>query len=101
MAFETYVGYETRYKSISNAAVPITHNDWGWTAGAVERATRIYITPYEAAVCVLWTGAPTAVVGHQIAAGATMELTGARNIQALQLIRHDGTDTVVTITLEA
>ncbi len=101
MAFETYVAYRTRYKQVSNASIPITHADWNWEPGDVERATRIYITPDEAAVTVLWTGAPTAVVGHQIAAGATMELTGGQNIQRLEIIRHDATDTVVTITLEA
>ncbi len=101
MAFETYVAYRTRYKQVSNVSIPLTHVDWNWEPGDVERATRVYITPYEAAVTVCWTGAPTAVVGHQIAAGATMELTGGQNIQRLEIIRHDATDTVVTITLEA
>lgn len=101
MAFETYVAYETKYKSVSSVAIPITHADWGWVAGSVERATRIYITPYENDVVVLWSGvAPTSVVGHVIAKGATLELTGAQNIQNLQIIRKTA-DTVVTITLEA
>jgi hypothetical protein len=52
-------------------------------------------------VSLTWDGTtPTAALGRPLAAGATVEVVGNANVQALQMIRSGGSDATVSITLE-
>lgn len=97
----TAAAYRTKMATISNSAVGISDAGWSWTAGDVAAADQAIITAHTQPVCMTWDGTtPTATTGMYIAAGGTVTVQGAVNVQNIKLIRQGGSDATVSITLE-
>jgi len=95
------IAYETRTATISGSAVAISAAGWSWTDGYLAQADHAAVTAHGASVCMTWDGTtPTSTTGIAIAAGATVQVLGNANIQAIQLIRSGTGDATVSITLE-
>ena len=95
------VAYRTKAATISSAAVAISAAGWSWTAGDVAAADRAVITVHTQPVVMTWDGTtPTATLGMYLPAGATVVVSGNKNVQAVQLIRQGGSDATVSVTLE-
>lgn len=93
--------YRTKTHTISSTAVAISAVAWGWTAGDLATAERAFITSHTTGVVMTWDGTtPTTTLGMAIAAGATVEVIGNGNVQAIQLIRSSGSDATASVTLE-
>ena len=95
----TAAAVEAKSASVSNTALGIA--SWSFTASHLAEADHAYITADGAAVKVLWTGdTATATFGHEIADAGFLEVIGNTNINNISMIRADGTDATVTISLE-
>lgn len=95
------VAYRTKSATISSTAVAISAAGWSWTAGDLAAADRAVITAHGQPAVVTWDGTtPTATLGMDLAAGATVVVSGNKNVQAVQLIRQGGSDATVSVTLE-
>lgn len=86
--------------TVSNAAKTLAA-DFGLDADLLAQADRARISAATDAVRYRYDGsAPTATVGHVLAANGTIEVIGNANIKALQFIRVTN-DAVVSVTLES
>ena len=100
MAIQAPFAYQTKAATIGAAAVAISAAGWSWTAGYLAAADQATITAWSNGVSITWDGTtPTATLGMAIASGATVTVTGNRNIQAIQLIRSGGGDATASVTL--
>lgn len=101
MGVQTTLGSALKAMTISSAAVAITNAGFGWGANDLARAQRAYVTAYTQPLNISWAGvAPTATLGVALAVGATFEIVGVENINALQFIRQGASDGVVSVLLE-
>lgn len=102
MGIQTTQGSALKSMTISATAILISNAGFGWAATDLGRAQRAYITCYTQPINVSWAAgvAPTAALGVALAAGATIELVGNENINALQFIRQGATDGVISVLLE-
>lgn len=74
----------------------------GLTTGDVEAAGRARITVAGNPVRYRYDGtAPTAAVGHYLAANGEVILVGRPNLERLSFIRAGGADAELSVTLEA
>ena len=100
-SLQTTVAYQTKSATVTNAVKPISHADFGFTAGELAAADRAYVSARTAGIMISWsTVDPSATVGHLIAQNAILEVQGNVNVQNLEFFREAGADATVTITLE-
>jgi len=87
--------------TIRNTAKAISHADFGWATGDLEKSTGAWISASSAGVRYTFDGEtdPTATVGHPIAADGTVYIPDGRLVRALRFIRTGGSDAIVTVSL--
>lgn len=109
MPMSTTLGFAFVGATVSNTA--LTLETFGFTEEQVNAADRARITCATNGVRYRYdgphpeadppdTGAPTASVGHLLAAAGEVIISGNTNLLNLQLIRATGSDAAVSITLE-
>lgn len=73
----------------------------GYNATTIKTVSRAIITARTGGLMFTYDGtAPTALVGHYLAASANIAVEGQQNISRLKFIREAGTDCSITVTLE-
>lgn len=78
--------------TVSSTAVPLT-------SATADHATRAYVTVEGGPVRFRTDGtAPTALIGHELRTGDTLELDDNDEIQKIQFIRRDGVDATLRVT---
>lgn len=88
-------------KTATVSSTAVTMSSFSFADGALSKAQFATITSHTAGVVFTYHGAnPTALSGHAIPAGGTVQLQGNANVHALRLIRSSSTDATVSITLE-
>lgn len=88
-------------KSATVGSTVVTMSSFSFSAGVLSKARYATITSHTAGVVFTYHGGdPTALSGHAIATGGTVQLQGNANVNALRLIRSSSTDATVSITLE-
>lgn len=98
---QTTIAYEMKGKTISTAAVAISHASWSWGAADLSTAERAIIAANAEGVILSWDGTdPTATLGLPLAAGESVAIVGNVNIQNLKFIRSGGSDATITVILE-
>lgn len=92
--------FASKSAAISSTAKAVSHADFGWTAGDLDKARGATITAHTQAVVFTYDGStPTATHGHVLPANGTVSIQGNTNIQALKFIRQSS-DATVSVTLE-
>lgn len=86
--------------TISNAVKAISHADFNWTAGDLEKASAAWISTTQN-VRYTFDGDtdPTTTLGHPIGADGTVFIPDGRLVRDLRFIRTGASDAVVTVTL--
>jgi hypothetical protein len=94
----TTVAFADGGDTVSSSAIDL--EDIGFTTAQIDQANRAWISVSGEPVRYRYTGtAPTASVGHYIAADTTIEIAGNSNLRQLQFIAVSA-DAAIWITLE-
>ena len=97
---QTPVGFQTKAATVTNAAKPVSHADFGFSTAELAAADIAYVTPFSYPIVLTADGvAPTTALGTYVAAADTMIVRGSANIVALQFIRAADDDSTVSVSL--
>lgn len=87
--------------TISNAAKAISHADFSWATGDLDKCSAAWISSTQGVRYTFDGTDPTTTLGHPIAADGTVYIPDARLIRSIKFIRTGGSDAVVTVSLLA
>jgi hypothetical protein len=93
--------YETLTVSTTALSLTAATYDTVASASTAGRAQKAFITANDQPARFRWDGGtPTASVGHKLAAGETIVVTGIVNMRNFRIIREGATDVNLAVTYE-
>lgn len=93
--------YRLKGNTIGTSALAVSDATWGWGENDLADAAKATVACNSNGVVVSWNGTdPTTTLGVPLAAGASIEVIGNRNVQNLKFIRSGGSNAAVSVQLE-